>query len=201
MDAPGVPLPCGSWNGIFHFEGGSGNTREANNLNKSLFFCKNLMVIAADRSPLQQWGLRKSWKPSQSWLTGGVITESSSPHPASAAGNSWVFTDLGWDEEEVGEKQIVWSWFLKWLEISWRVFFVITILRLSIQSNSWQDLGNQKLLKIFYWSFQDVSGEGRVIASAWNPLEQNCFGCPWQARDREQPEKPLGISLITDTTD
>lgn len=37
-------------NGIFHFEGGSGNMGEANELNGSLFFWKSFMVIAADRT-------------------------------------------------------------------------------------------------------------------------------------------------------
>lgn len=49
IDGVTVTCPFRLWNGIFHFEEGSGNTREANTLNRSLFFWKSFMVIAADR--------------------------------------------------------------------------------------------------------------------------------------------------------
>lgn len=48
MDGLAGACPFRLSNGIFHFEEGSENTREANRLNRSIFF----MVITADRTPL-----------------------------------------------------------------------------------------------------------------------------------------------------
>lgn len=45
-----VTRPFRLSNGIFHFEEGYGNMGEAKGLNRSLFFWKSFMVIAADRT-------------------------------------------------------------------------------------------------------------------------------------------------------
>lgn len=161
---------------------------------KSLFFCKDLVVIAADRAPLQLWGLRKSWKPSQSWLTRGIIKESPlhiQPQPQGARGYSQI-----WDG--MGKKWVKSKLFGAGSWNGWRKpegFFFLIVFWGCQFSHSWQDLGNQ-IFKFFYRGFQGVCGEGRVIP--WESFGTQLLWISLTNWHRERPEKPLGISSITD---